>query len=210
MELAVYNTSGKETGRKASLNDNIYGVTPNDHAIYLDVKLYNANQRQGTHKAKERNEVSATTKKLKRQKGTGGARAGSMKSPVFVGGGRVFGPRPRNYSFSLNKKLKRLARISALAYKAQANGVMILEDLNFDAPKTSQMVELVKNLNLSEKKTLIVVPQSNKNVYLSSRNLTRNKVVVASDLNTYDILHAQNLVITEGALPVIESTLLKK
>jgi len=210
MELAVYNTSGKETGRKASLNDNIYGITPNDHAIYLDVKLYNANQRQGTHKAKERNEVSATTKKLKRQKGTGGARAGSMKSPVFVGGGRVFGPRPRNYSFSLNKKLKRLARMSALAYKAQSNGVMILEDLNFAAPKTSQMVDLVKNLNLSEKKTLIVVPQSNKNVYLSSRNLTRNKVVVASDLNTYDILHAQNLVITEGSLPIIESTLLKK
>jgi len=210
MELAVYNTSGKETGRKASLNDNIYGITPNDHAIYLDVKLYNANQRQGTHKAKERNEVSATTKKLKRQKGTGGARAGSMKSPVFVGGGRVFGPRPRNYSFSLNKKLKRLARISALAYKAQGNGVMIVEDLNFDAPKTAQMVELVKNLNLSEKKTLIVVPQSNKNVYLSSRNLTRNKVVVASDLNTYDILHAQNLLITEGSLPIIESTLLKK
>jgi large subunit ribosomal protein L4 len=210
MELAVYNTSGKETGRKATLNDNIYGIAPNDHAIYLDVKLYNANQRQGTHKAKERNEISATTKKLKRQKGTGGARAGSMKSPVFVGGGRVFGPRPRNYSFSLNKKLKRLARISALAYKAQANVVMILEDLNFNAPKTAQMVELVKNLNLSEKKTLFVVPQSNKNVYLSSRNLTRNKVVVASDLNTYDILHAQNLVITEGALPIIESTLLKK
>jgi len=210
MELAVYNTSGKETGRKASLNDNIYGITPNDHAIYLDVKLYNANQRQGTHKAKERNEISATTKKLKRQKGTGGARAGSMKSPVFVGGGRVFGPRPRNYSFSLNKKLKRLARISALAYKAQANGVMIVEDLNFEAPKTAQMVELVKNLNLSEKKTLIVVAQSNKNVYLSSRNLTRNKVVVASDLNTYDIVHAQNLLITEGSLPIIESTLLKK
>ncbi len=210
MELAVYNTSGKETGRKATLNDNIYGIAPNDHAIYLDVKLYNANQRQGTHKSKERNEISATTKKLKRQKGTGGARAGSKKSPLFVGGGRVFGPRPRDYSFSLNKKLKRLARISALAYKAQSNVVMILEDLNFDAPKTAQMVELVKNLNLSEKKTLFVVSQSNKNVYLSSRNLTRNKVVVASDLNTYDILHAQNLVITEGSLPIIESTLLKK
>ena len=157
MELAVYNTSGKETGRKATLNDNIYGIAPNDHAIYLDVKLYNANQRQGTHKSKERNEISATTKKLKRQKGTGGARAGSKKSPLFVGGGRVFGPRPRDYSFSLNKKLKRLARISALAYKAQSNVVMILEDLNFDAPKTAQMVELVKNLNLSEKKTLFVV-----------------------------------------------------
>ena len=210
MELAVYNISGKETGRKVLLNDQIFGIEPNDHAIYLDVKQYHANQRQGTHKSKERNEISATTKKLKRQKGTGGARAGSKKSPLFVGGGRVFGPRPRDYSFSLNKKLKRLARISALAYKAQSNVVMILEDLNFDAPKTAQMVELVKNLNLSEKKTLFVVSQSNKNVYLSSRNLTRNKVVVASDLNTYDILHAQNLVITEGSLPIIESTLLKK
>jgi large subunit ribosomal protein L4 len=209
MELAVYNTSGKETGRKASLNDNIYGITPNDHAIYLDVKLYNANQRQGTHKAKERNEISATTKKLKRQKGTGGARAGSMKSPVFVGGGRIFGPRPRTYSFSLNKKLKRLARISALAYKAQANNIMILEDFNFDHPKTKQMSELVKNLKVADKKTLVVLSQSNKNVYLSSRNLERSKVVTASDLNTYDIVHAQNIIVTESSLPIIESTLLK-
>jgi len=209
MELAVYNISGKETGRKAVLNDQIFGIEPNDHAIYLDVKQYHANQRQGTHKSKERNEVSGTTKKLKRQKGTGGARAGSMKSPVFVGGGRIFGPRPRNYSFDLNKKLKRLARRSALAYKAQANGITVLEDLNFAAPKTKQMIELVNNLNLSDKKTLIVVAQSNKNVYLSSRNLERNKVVTASDLNTYDILHAQNLIVTEGSLSVIESTLLK-
>ena len=209
MELAVYNISGKETGRKAVLNDQIFGIEPNDHAIYLDVKQYHANQRQGTHKSKERNEVSGTTKKLKRQKGTGGARAGSMKSPIFVGGGRIFGPRPRDYSFSLNKKLKRLARKSALAYKAQSNGIMVLEDLNFAAPRTKEMIDLVNNLNLSDKKTLIVVAESNKNVYLSSRNLERHKVVIASDLNTYDILHAQTLVVTEGSLSVIESILLK-
>jgi large subunit ribosomal protein L4 len=209
MELSVYNISGKETGRKANLNDQIFGIEPNDHAIYLDVKQFHANQRQGTHKSKERNEVSATTKKLKRQKGTGGARAGSMKSPLFVGGGRVFGPRPRDYSFSLNKKLKRLARKSALTYKAQSNGILVLEDLNFAAPKTKAMIDLVKNLNLFDKKTLIVLPQSNKNVYLSSRNLERNKVVTASDLNTYDILNAQNIIVVESSLQVIENTLLK-
>jgi large subunit ribosomal protein L4 len=173
------------------------------------VKQFHANQRQGTHKSKERNEVSATTKKLKRQKGTGGARAGSMKSPLFVGGGRVFGPRPRDYSFSLNKKLKRLARKSALTYKAQSNGILVLEDLDFAAPKTKAMIDLVKNLNLFDKKTLIVLPQSNKNVYLSSRNLERNKVVTASDLNTYDILNAQNIIVVESSLQVIENTLLK-
>jgi large subunit ribosomal protein L4 len=209
MELSVYNISGKETGRKANLNDQIFGIEPNDHAIYLDVKQFHANQRQGTHKSKERNEVSATTKKLKRQKGTGGARAGSMKSPLFVGGGRVFGPRPRDYSFSLNKKLKRLARKSALTYKAQSNGILVLEDLNFAGPKTKAMIDLVKNLNLFDKKTLIVLPQSNKNVYLSSRNLERNKVVTASDLNTYDILNAQNIIVVESSLQVIENTLLK-
>jgi large subunit ribosomal protein L4 len=209
MEVSVYNLSGKETGRKASLNDQIFGAEPNDHAIYLDVKQFLANRRQGTHKAKERNEVSGTTKKLKRQKGTGGARAGSMKSPVFVGGGRIFGPRPRNYSFSLNKKLKRLARISALAYKAKSNTIMVLEDFNFDRPKTKQMADLVKNLQVSDKKTLLVLSQSNKNVYLSSRNLERSKVVTASDLNTYDIVNAQNIIVTESSLPIIESTLLK-
>lgn len=209
MEVSVYNLSGKETGRKANLNDEIFGIAPNDHAIYLDVKQFLANKRQGTHKSKERNEVSGTTKKLKRQKGTGGARAGSMKSPVFVGGGRIFGPRPRTYSFSLNKKLKRLARISALAYKAQANNIMILEDFNFDHPKTKQMSELVKNLKVADKKTLVVLSQSNKNVYLSSRNLERSKVVTASDLNTYDIMHAHNIIVMESSLPVIESTLLK-
>jgi large subunit ribosomal protein L4 len=209
MEVSIYNLSGKETGRKVNLNDRIFGIEPNDHAIYLDVKQYQANQRQGTSKSKERNEVSGTTKKLKRQKGTGGARAGSMKSPLFVGGGTIFGPRPRDYSFSLNKKLKRLARISALSYKAKANGIMVLEDISFSAPKTKQMVDLVKNLQVADKKTLFVVPQSNKNVYLSSRNLERSKVITASDLNTYDILNANSLIVTESSLPIIEQTLLK-
>lgn len=209
MEVAIYNISGKETGRKASLNDQVFGVVPNDHAIYLDVKQFLANKRQGTHKSKERNEVSGTTKKLKRQKGTGGARAGSMKSPVFVGGGRIFGPRPRDYSFSLNKKLKRLARISALSHKAKGNSIMVLEDFSFDQPRTKQMLDLVKNLQVADKKTLLVLSQSNKNVYLSSRNLERSKVVTASDLNTYDIVHATNIIVTESSLPVIESTLLK-
>jgi len=209
MEVSVYNITGKETGRKALLNDEIFGVDPNDHAIYLDVKQFLANKRQGTHKAKERNEIAGTTKKLKKQKGTGGARAGSKKSGVFVGGGRIFGPRPRDYSFSLNKKLKRLARISALSYKAKANNIMVLEDLNFDHPKTKLIVDLVKNLQVSDKKTLFVLPQSNKNVYLSSRNLERSKVVTASDLNTYDIVHAHNIIVMESSLSVIESTLLK-
>lgn len=209
MEVSVYNSTGKETGRKAVLNEDIFGISPNDHAIYLDVKQHLANRRQGTSKSKERNEIAGTTKKLKKQKGTGGARAGSKKSPVFVGGGRVFGPQPRDYTFSLNKKLKRLARISALSYKAKSNNVMVLEDLNFDHPKTKLIVDLVNNLKVSDKKTLLVLPQSNKNVYLSSRNLERSKVVTASDLNTYDIMHAHNIIVTESSLPVIESTLLK-
>lgn len=209
MEVSVIKTSGQETGRKVKLNAEIFGIEPNDHAIYLDVKQYLANQRQGTHKAKERNEVSGTTKKLKRQKGTGGARAGSMKSPLFVGGGRVFGPRPRDYSFKLNKKLKRLARLSALTYKAQKSGIMVLEDFSFEAPKTKQMIDMLSNLKLADKKTLFVVAQANKNIYLSARNLAGKKVVSASDLNTYDILNAQSLVIAEGSLPIIENTLLK-
>jgi large subunit ribosomal protein L4 len=209
MELTVLNISGKETGRKVALNDSIFGVEPNDHAIYLDVKQYLANQRQGTHKAKERNEVSGTTKKLKKQKGTGGARAGSMKSPVFVGGGRVFGPRPRDYAFKLNKKLKRLARISALAHKAKNNNIVVLEDFSFDAPKTKQYTEILNNLNLSDKKTLLVLSESNKNVYLSSRNLNRNKVITASELNTYDILNAQNLLLVESSVGVLENILNK-
>jgi large subunit ribosomal protein L4 len=209
MELTVVKISGQDTGRKVSLSTDVFGIEPNDHAIYLDVKQHLANKRQGTHKSKERNEVHGTTKKLKRQKGTGGARAGSKKSPVFVGGGRIFGPRPRDYSFKLNKKLKRLARLSALTYKAQNNGIMVLEDFSFGAAKTKQMLEMIANLKVSDKKTLLVIPESNKNIYLSSRNLPANKVVTASDLNTYDILNAQSLLISEGSLKVIESTLLK-
>lgn len=209
MELEVKQTNGQSSGRKVTLNKEIFGVEPNDHAIWLDVKSIQANQRQGTHKSKQRNEVSGTTKKLKRQKGTGGARAGSMKSPVFVGGGRVFGPQPRDYSFKLNKKVKRLARVSALSYKAQDNNITILENVNFSAPKTKEVVSLLKNLELTDKKVLLVTEQTNKNLFLSSRNLQRSKVVSASDINTYDILNAQNLVLTEGALPVIENILNK-
>jgi len=209
MELIVKQASGKDTGRKITLNNEIFGAEPNDHAIYLDVKQILANRRQGTHKSKQRNEISGTTKKLKRQKGTGGARAGSMKSPLFVGGGRVFGPEPRDYSFKLNKKVKRLARISALSHKAKSNNITILENLEMETIKTSAYIKLIAGLDLKDKKTLVVLPESNKNVYLSSRNLAGTKVVTASDLNTYDILNAQNLVLIEAALPVIEKTLAK-
>jgi large subunit ribosomal protein L4 len=207
MELAVLNTGGKETGRKVSLSEEIFAIEPNDHAIYLDVKLILANRRQGTHKSKERAEINHSTKKIKRQKGTGGARAGSIKSGVFVGGGRIFGPRPRDYSFKINKKVKVLARKSALTYKAKENGITLLEDFNYDKPSTKNYLELLKNLNLNGKKTLIVVPAINKNVYLSSRNIQGTKVVLASDLNTYDILNAHNLVVVENAISSIESTL---
>ncbi len=209
MQLEVTNISGKTTGKKVELADAIFAAEPNDHCIYLDVKQFLANQRQGTHKSKERAEISRTTKKLKRQKGTGGARAGSMKSPLFIGGGRVFGPRPRDYSFKLNKKVKRLARVSALSYKAKENAIMVLEDFTFDAPKTAKYAELLKNLSLTGKKTLLVLGESNKNVYLSSRNLERTKVVVASDLNTYDILNASNVVLAESSLKQIETILTK-
>src|SRR5688572_29894042 len=207
MELAIHNIKGKETKNKASLADSIFGIEPNDHAIYLDVKQFMANKRQGTHKSKQRNEVAGTTKKLKRQKGTGGARAGSMKSPLFVGGGRVFGPEPRDYSFKLNKKVKRLARISALSYKAKENNITVLENLEMKDIKTSAYAKIIAGLDLKDKKTLVVLPESNKTVYLSSRNLAGTKVVIASDLNTYDILNAQNLVLIEASLPVIEKTL---
>jgi large subunit ribosomal protein L4 len=207
MEVSVVNISGKATSKKVSLNDAIFGIEPNDHAIYLDVKQHLANKRQGTHKSKERNEVSGSTKKLKKQKGTGGARAGSIKSGTIVGGGRIFGPRPRDYSFKLNKKLKRLARMSALAYKAKESNLTILEDFSFDAPKTKKYADLISNLKLSDKKTLLVLGESNKNVYLSSRNLTNTKVVTVSDLNTYDILNAQNLLLVEGAVTEIENLL---
>ncbi len=209
MEIIVKQSTGKDTGRKITLNSEIFGAEPNDHAIYLDVKQILANRRQGTHKSKQRNEVHGTTKKLKRQKGTGGARAGSKKSPLFVGGGRVFGPEPRDYTFKLNKKVKRLARISALSHKAKANSITILENLEMGAIKTSEYLKVMTGLDLKGKKTLVVLPESNKNVYLSSRNLAGTKVVTASDLNTYDILNAQTLVLIEGSLPVIEKTLAK-
>jgi large subunit ribosomal protein L4 len=209
MEIAIVNISGKETGKKVKLNKEIFGVEPNDHAIYLDVKQYRAHQRQGTHKTKERNEIAGSTRKIKRQKGTGGARAGSLKSPIFVGGGRVFGPRPRDYDFKLNKKLKRLARLSALSYKAKDNSITIIDDLNFEAPKTKQYSEMIKNLKLDGKKTLVVLSEANNNVYLSSRNLGSTKVITASQINTYDILNAQNLVLVENTLPIIDNLLAK-
>jgi large subunit ribosomal protein L4 len=209
MQVEVLNISGKKTAKKVELTDSIFAVEPNDHCIYLDVKQYLANQRQGTHKAKERAEIARTTKKLKRQKGTGGARAGYMKSPVFVGGGRAFGPRPRDYSFKLNKKVKSLARVSALTYKAKDNAITVLEDFNFEAPKTKNYVDLMKNLNMLDKKTLLVLGDHNSNVYLSSRNIQGAKVVKASDLNTYDILNAENLILSESSVKVIETILNK-
>ncbi len=209
MQVEVLNISGKKTAKKVDLADVIYGVEPSDHSIYLDVKHYLAAQRQGTHKSKERAEISRTTKKLKKQKGTGGARAGSMKSPLFIGGGRAFGPRPRDYSFKLNKKTKVVARLSALTYKAKDNAITVLEDFTFEAPKTSNYVDLIKNLNLSDKKTLLVLGESNNNVYLSSRNLKGAKVVKASDLNTYDIVNAETLILLESSVKVLESLLNK-
>ena len=209
MQVEVLNISGKKTAKKVDLADAVFAAEPNDHSIYLDVKSYLANQRQGTHKSKERAEIARTTKKLKNQKGTGGARAGSMKSPVFIGGGRAFGPRPRDYSFKLNKKVKALARISALSYKAKENAITVLEDFSFDAPKTKSYTDLMKNLNMTGKKTLLVLGSANGNVYLSSRNIQKAKVVNASDLNTYDILNADNLILSESSVKVIETILNK-
>ncbi len=209
MELSVYNISGKKTTKKVQLNDSIFGAEPNDHAIYLDVKQYLANQRQGTHKTKERAEIARTTKKAFRQKGTGGARRGSMKSPLVRGGGRVFGPRPRDYSFKLNKKLKRLARLSALSYKAKNNTITVLEDFKFEAAKTKNYADLLKNLSFTDKKTLLVIAEANKNIYLSSRNLSNAKVVIASELNTYDVLNAGNLLLCESSVKEIENILSK-
>ena len=207
MELAVYNTQGKVTGKKVVLSDSVFGVEANDHAIYLDVKQYLANQRQGTHKSKQKNEVAGSTKKLKRQKGTGGARAGSIKSPLFPGGGRVFGPVPRDYSFKLNKKLKQLARRSALTYKAQDGAITVVEEFSFDAPKTKQAIELTKNLNVADKKILLVMSETKANVILSCRNLPNVKVVNAASLNTYDVMNAAVLVMAEGAVNVINEML---
>jgi large subunit ribosomal protein L4 len=191
------------------LSDEIFAIVPNDHAIYLDVKQYLANQRQGTHKSKERNEIAGSTKKIKKQKGTGGARAGSIKSPLFRGGGRVFGPRPRDYSFKLNKKVKQLARKSAIAYKVKDNSIMVLENIEFDAPKTKNYLTLLSGLSLTDKKTLLVLPEENKNVYLSSRNLPKAKVVTVNDVNTYQVLHADQLVICEGSVSMLETILSK-
>ena len=200
MELTVYNIKGEKTAKTVTLNDTIFGVTPNDHAIYLDAKQYLANQRQGTHASLEKSMVSGSTKKLKKQKGTGGARAGSRKSPLFRGGARVFGPQPRDYSFKLNKKLKKLARQSALAYKVMENNIMVIEDFNFEAPKTSEFISVLTALKLEGRKTLMVLPENNQNLVLSSRNLKKAKVTRACDLNTYDILNAQNLIILESSM----------
>lgn len=204
MELSVFNIKGEDTGRKVTLNDAVYGIEPNDHAIYLDVKQFLANKRQGTHKSKERSEVSGSTRKLIRQKGGGGARRGDINSPVLVGGGRVFGPRPRDYEFKLNKKVKSLARKSALSYKAKNSAIVVVEDFNMEAPKTKEFVTITKNLKVADKKLLMVLPEKNNFVYLSARNLQKAKVVTVSDINTYSVLDAANLVLTESSVAAIE------
>jgi large subunit ribosomal protein L4 len=207
MELAVFNKTGKETGRKVELMDAIFSIEPNDHAIYLDVKQHLANKRQGTHKSKERNEIAGSTRKLKKQKGTGGARAGSIKNPLFTGGGRVFGPQPRDYSFKLNKKVKQLARKSALTYKARNNEIMVLEDFSLEAPKTKDYRAILAGLNIDGKKSLVVLNEPNKNIYLSSRNLAGTRVVTLSELTTYDILNSSSLVLVESSLDSIQKNL---
>ena len=207
MELAVLNTQGKETGRKVTLSDAVFGVEANDHAIYLDVKQYLADQRQGTHKSKQRNEVAGSTRKLKRQKGTGGARAGSIKSPLFPGGGRIFGPVPRDYSFKLNKNLKQLARRSALTYKAQVNAISVLEAVKLDAPKTKTMVAIAEALKVSDKKVLLVLPEGNANVQLSCRNIPNVQPVLAKNVCTYDVMNASTVVLVEGAEEVLNTML---
>jgi large subunit ribosomal protein L4 len=207
MELKIYNIKGEDTGRQVNLQDSIFGVEPNDHAIYLDVKQFMANNRQGTHSAKERGEISGSTRKLKKQKGTGSARFGSIKSPIFRGGGRIFGPRPKDYSFKLNRKLKQLARKSALSYKAKSEEVFIVEDFNFDTPKTRQYQEIKNNLKIGDKKSLLVLPEANKNIYLSSRNLQGSKTVTISELTTYDIINAKALIFAESSIGALEKTL---
>ena len=209
MELAIYNQEGKDTGRKAVLNDEVFGIEVNEHALYLDVKQFLANQRQGTHKSKERSEVSGSTRKLHKQKGGGGSRIGDINSPVLVGGGRVFGPKPRDYRFKLNKKVKVLARKSALSYKAQENAIVVVEDFNFEAPKTKDFVNITKNLKVEGKKSLFVLSEVNKNVYLSARNLQGSKITLAALLNSYNVLNADVLVITENSLETINNILNK-
>lgn len=207
MELSVLNKSGKDTGRKVSLNDSVFGIEPNDHAIYLDVKEILANKRQGTHKSKEKHEITGSTRKIKKQKGTGTARAGSIKSPLFKGGARVFGPKPRDYGFKVNKKVSVLARKSALTYKAKDSSISVLEDVSFETPKTKDFISLLNGLSLSDTKTLLVVADQNDNVYLSSRNLPKVNVVVADQISTYDVLNAKSLVLSEGAVAKIEKVL---
>jgi len=209
MKVAVIDINGKKTGRSVELSDAIFAIEPNDHAIYLDVKQHLANKRQGTHKAKERADISGSTRKIKKQKGTGTARAGSIKSPIFRGGGRAFGPRPRNYSFKLNKSLKRLARLSALSMKAKEENIVVLEKFNFESPKTKEFTSILKALELENKKSLFVLDESNKNVYLSSRNLKNVNVVKGSQLNTYGVLNSKKLVISEECLEEIESNFSK-
>lgn len=206
MKLAVFNTAGEDTGKKVDLKKDIFGVEPSDHAIYLDVKQYLANRRQGTSKTKERAEVVGSRRKIKRQKGTGTARAGDIKSPIFKGGGRTFGPRPRNYSFKLNKKVKQLARLSALSYKAKDKGIMVLEDFTMEAPRTKEFFDIRKNLNIDQKKSLLVLPEPNKNIYLSSRNLEKSKVITVSELNTYDIMNASVVVFLESSLNLLQTS----
>jgi large subunit ribosomal protein L4 len=209
MEVNVLNINGQETGRKVTLNESIFGIEPNDHVLYLDVKQYLANQRQGTAKSKERSEISGSTRKLGRQKGGGGARRGDINSPVLVGGGRVFGPKPRDYSFKLNKKVKTLARKSALSYKAKENSIVVVEDFNIEVPKTKDFINITKNLKVDGKKTLFLLSSVNKNVYLSARNLQRTEVMCASTLNTYKVLNADVVVMTEDSLKVIDGILTK-
>ncbi len=207
MELSIYNIKGEVTDKKVTLDDSIFGIEPNEHVIWLDVKQYMANQRQGTHKSKERSELSGSTRKLIRQKGSGGARRGDIKSPLLVGGARAFGPRPRDYSFKVNKKVKQLARKSAFSLKAQHNAIIVVEDFNFDAPRTKSIIELTKNLQLADKKLLFVLPNQNKNVYLSARNLGKVSVITASDINTYKIMNCASLVMTESSVAVIDNLL---
>jgi len=209
MEVSVLNIKGQETGRKVTLNEAIFGIEPNDHVLYLDVKQYLANQRQGTAKSKERSEISGSTRKLGRQKGGGGARHGDINSPLLRGGGRVFGPTPRDYGFKLNKKVKVLARKSALSYKAQENAIIVVEDFNFEAPKTKEFVNIAKNLKVDGKKVLMVLPEANKNVYLSARNLQKSECIIASNINTYKVLNADVMVVTENSLKAIDGVLNK-
>lgn len=209
MDINVLDIKGQETGRKVTLSESIFGIEPNDHVVYLDVKQYMADQRQGTHKSKERSEVSGSTRKLGRQKGGGGARRGDINSPVLVGGGRVFGPKPRDYRFKLNKKVKNLARRSALSYKAQEQAILVVEDFNFEAPKTKDFVNIAKNLKVDDKKLLLLLPEANKNVFLSARNLQKAHVMVAKDVNTYKILDADVLIVTENSLKAVEGILNK-